>query len=317
MADASASSDAEETAPGRIERLKDRYATAKTHGLERLETERDRRASVRVAYDFYLRDQAFAGSLLAGGLSVKLFLWFLPFSLSVVVVVGTLSDWLGRAPQDLAEQSGLMIASLARMVEDAVVTSERARLYLAVLGIVFLIWAGMGVVRALGLTSRLAWGMTSSRPVNKVAASLWMAGFVIAMLAIVGLTNRLQGGPWIVDVLVYVTAIFAVAALHVVFLNALPRPDGIPWTVVIPGALLMTVAWLVIRIVTAVYFSWRLKNASELYGGLGMAGVFLAWLYIICRALVASISLNATIWQRDEAAGSAPPELTTGPAAAS
>ena len=96
MADASASSDAEETAPGRIERLKDRYATAKTHGLERLETERERRASVRMAYDFYLRDQAFAGSLLAGGISVKIFLWFLPFSLSVVVVIGTLSDWLDR-----------------------------------------------------------------------------------------------------------------------------------------------------------------------------------------------------------------------------
>ena len=32
-------------------------------------------------------------------------------------------------------------------------------------GIVFLIWAGMGVVRALGLTSRLAWGMASATPV--------------------------------------------------------------------------------------------------------------------------------------------------------
>jgi len=120
MADASSSSDAEETAPGRIERLKDRYATAKTHGLERLETERERRASVRMAYDFYLRDRAFAGGLLAGGISVKLFLWFLPFSLSVVVVVGILSDWLGRPPKELAEQSGLLIADLARMVEAAV-----------------------------------------------------------------------------------------------------------------------------------------------------------------------------------------------------
>jgi len=312
MADASSSSDAEETAPGRIERLKDRYATAKTHGLERLETERERRASVRMAYDFYLRDRAFAGGLLAGGISVKLFLWFLPFSLSVVVVVGILSDWLGRPPKELAEQSGLLIADLARMVEAAVAASERGRLYLAVLGIVLLIWSGIGVIRALGLTSRLAWGVTSTRPENKIAASLWTAGFVVAMLAIVGLTNRLQGGPWIVDVLVYVSAIFAVAALHVLLLNALPRPEGLPWTVVIPGALLMTVAWLLIRLATVVYFTWRLERASDLYGGLGMAAVFLAWLYVISRALVASISLNATIWQRDEPVESGPRELTTG-----
>ncbi len=45
-----------------------------------------------------------------------------------------------------------------------------------------------------------------------------------------------------------------------------------------------------------------------------MAAVFLAWLYIISRSLVASISLNATIWQRDEAAGMPPGELTIGPA---
>lgn len=312
MADSSASNDAEETAPGRIERLKDRYATAKTHGLERFETERERRASVRMAYDFYLRDQAFAGSLLAGGISVKIFLWFLPFSLSVVVVIGALSDWLAQPPEEVAAQSGLMVAALAEMVAQAVVASERARLYLAVVGIVLLIWAGMGVVRALRLTSRLAWGVTPATPVNNVAASLWLAGFVIAMLTVVSLTNRLQGGPWIVDALVYVAAVFVVAALHVVFLNALPRPDGTPWTVVIPGALLMTVAWLLIRLATVVYFTWRLDRASALYGGLGMAAVFLAWLYIISRCLVASISLNATIWQHDEAVGSGLRELTIG-----
>jgi len=311
MADASASNDAEETAPGRIERLKDRYATVKTHGLERLETERERRASVRVAYDFYRRDQAFAGSLIAGGLSVKVFLWFLPFSLSFVVLLGALADWFDRPPADLAEDAGL-ITALAGMVEVAVAASSRARLYLAVLGIFLLLWAGLGVVRALRLTSRLAWRVDSSKPANRLVASLSVVGFVLAMVAIQRLTDRLQGGPWIVDVLVYLMAILAIAALHGVVFNALPRPEGIPWTVVIPGALLMTAAWLIIRIATVVYFTRRLDSASELYGGLGMAGVFLAWLYIICRALVASISLNATIWQRDEAAEATSRDLTTG-----
>lgn len=306
MADSPAPSDAGEAGPGRIERLKERYAVLKTEGLDRLESERERRASVRVAYDFYQRDKAFAGGLLAGGLSVKLFLWFLPFSLSVVVVIGALSELLGRPPAELAAKSGLMIAALAEMVEDAVIASERASLYLAVFGIFFLLWAGIGVVRALSLTSRLAWDLTSATPWNKLAGSLWMAGFVVAMLAIVWLTNRLQGGPWIVDVLVYIAAIIATAALHVVLLNALPRPEGIPWTVVIPGALLMTIAWLLIRLVTVVYFSRRLDSASEVYGGLGMAAVFLAWLYVISRSLVASISLNATIWQRNEAIDSGP-----------
>ncbi len=207
MADAPTSSDAEEAGPGRIEQLKERYVGLKGLAFERLEAEREQRASVRVAYDFYTRDQAFAGSLLAGGLSVKLFLWFLPFSLSVVVLIGTLSDWLGRPPGELAEESGLMIAALARMVGAAVEASDKALLYLAFLSIVLLLWAGLGVVRALGLTSRLAWGTSPTKPVNRLVASLSVAGFVVAMLAIQWLTNRLQGGPWIVDVLVYVMAI--------------------------------------------------------------------------------------------------------------
>ena len=221
MADSPSSSDAEEAGPGRIERLKERYGVLKTGALDRLETERERRASVGVAYDFYQRDQAFAGSLIAGGLSVKVFLWFLPFSLSFVVVIGTLADWLERPPSELAENSGL-IPVLARMVEAAVDASDKALLYLALLGIFLLLWAGLGVVRALFLTSRLAWKVGASKPVRKVVASLSVVGFVLAMLAIQRLTDQLQGGPWIVDVLVYLMAILAIAALHVVLFTALP-----------------------------------------------------------------------------------------------
>ena len=143
-----ASSDAEEVDQGGSSSSRSVIRVLKTGALERLETERERRASVGVAYDFYQRDQAFAGSLIAGGLSVKVFLWFLPFSLSFVVVIGTLADWLDRPPSELAEDSGL-IPALARMVEAAVDASDKALLYLALLGIVLLLWAGLGVVRAL------------------------------------------------------------------------------------------------------------------------------------------------------------------------
>jgi hypothetical protein len=40
-----------------------------------------------------------------------------------------------------------------------------------------------------------------------------------------------------------------------------------------------------------------------------MAGVFLAWLYILSRILVASISLNATLWQKGARPGEAGADL--------
>lgn len=300
MSDLPAADVPDEPKPGLIQRWRDRLDALRGWATERVEVERGRRPSVRVAYDFYRRDQAFAGSLLAGGLSVKLFLWFLPFSLSVVVLFGALARSTDEPADDIAQRAGLT-ATLARMVQAAVEESERARLYLGILGIVLLLWAGLGVVRALALTSRLAWRMTSTPPMRKLYGSVAVVGFVLSILGVQWARNRLLGGPLLVDLFVLGIAVVVLAGINVVLLNALPRPEGIPWTAMIPGALLMTVGILVIRLATIVYFSARIESASDLYGGLGLAGVFLAWLYLISRILVGSISLNATIWQRDQA----------------
>jgi uncharacterized BrkB/YihY/UPF0761 family membrane protein len=284
--------------PKRLDTLKTKYQTTKTAALERLEVERGRRTSVRVAYDFYSRDKAFAGSLLAGGLSVKLFLWFLPFALSVVALFGTLSDQFDQPAEDLARQSGLA-AVLAQMVADAVAETTRARWYLVAFGLVFLFWAGIGVVRALALTSRLAWRMPETPPVRKLYGSLGVLAIVTAVLAVQLIRNRLLGGPFYTDLMLLVVAVGVLGGIFLMLFMWLPRPDGVPVTALVPGALLMTGGLLVIRLATLVYFAPRIETAPSLYGGLGLSAVFLAWLYIISRLLVASISLNAAIWQRE------------------
>ncbi len=300
MTDPAPTDEGSESKPGLIDRTKQRLDAYKGHAMERLEVERERRPSVRMAFDFYQRDQAFAGGLLAGGLSVKLFLWFLPFSLSVVVLIGTMADRFDAPASEVARDSGLA-ASLATMVADAVAASDSARWYLAILGIVLLLWAGIGVVRALRLTSRLAWRMSAAPPYNRLLGSLGVIGSVVGMLVVQFLWNRLLGGPWFVDLLTLIIAILAIVAMYTVVFGFLPRPEGVPWSALVPGAVLMTVGLLAVRLATLVYFADRLEEADDLYGGLGMAATFLLWLYVISRTLVASISLNATIWQRNEA----------------
>jgi uncharacterized BrkB/YihY/UPF0761 family membrane protein len=298
VADTSTAGDGGTPDPGRLDTLKAKFQTAKTTALERLEVERGRRTSVRVAYDFYSRDKAFAGSLLAGGLSVKLFLWFLPFALSVVAVLGSLSEQFDQPAEDLARESGLA-AVLAQLVADAVEETTRARWYLIVFGIVFLFWAGIGVVRALALTSRLAWRMPGTPPVRKLYGSLGVIAIVVAILAVQWIRSRLLGGPVYSDLILFAVAAGALGGIFLMLFMWLPRPDGVPLTALVPGALLMTVGVLAIRLATLVYFAPRIGTAPSLYGGLGLSAVFLAWLYIISRLLVASISLNAAIWQRE------------------
>ncbi|HEU4915644.1 MAG TPA: YhjD/YihY/BrkB family envelope integrity protein [Acidimicrobiia bacterium] len=300
MPDTTATPGSDQGSPGLLERLRNRYEGYKVKALDRLEEERGRRPSVRVAFDFYRRDQAFAGSLLAGGLSVKLFLWFLPFALSFVALFGTVAERFDRPADDVARDSGLT-AVLAGMIGEAVEASSRARWYLAGLGLVLLLWAGLGVVRALALTSRLAWRMEKPPPMRKMYGSLAVIGFVVAILGVQWARNQFLGRPWYVDLLVLGLAIVCVTGMHLLIFELLPHPGDVPWTALLPGALLMTTGLLVIRLATLVYFAPRLESAPDLYGGLGLAGVFLAWLYIISRLLVASVSLNATIWQRDQA----------------
>jgi uncharacterized BrkB/YihY/UPF0761 family membrane protein len=294
--------------PGRIARLKTRAQTLKDQGLERLETERSRRPSVRIAFDFYQRDRAFAGSLLAGGLTVKLFLWFLPFALTFVVILGSVASRLDQPPSELARDTGLT-AALAGIISDAVETSERAGLYLGALGVVLMIWAGIGVMKALKLVSRLAWQMSAPPHVNQLRGSLGVVVYISALLLLNRLMNLLLGGPFLSDVLVFTLTVAILVAILISLFRSLPHPEGIPWIGMLPGALLMAIGVLATRLVTVVYFAPKLESAGDLYGGLGMAGVFLAWLYIFCRILVAAISLNATVWQKREGAEERPGEM--------
>jgi len=279
--------------------MRERAERVKVQGLGRLEKERDKRQSVRLAFEFYERDRAFAGNLLAGGIAFRLFLWFLPFSLSMIVLLGALADGLDRPPSEIAEDAGLSIA-LAAMVDQAVADSARGRIYLGAIGIVLVLWTGYGVAKALRLVSRLSWGLVSVRSASPLKASLSMTGFFLGVLAVQWAANRLQSGPFGVDVLVFVLAALALVALFIWLLSALPRHDHVPWTAMVPGAVLVTVGLLILRLVTIVYFAGRLESADDLYGGLGLAAVFLAWLYLIGRILVASISLNATLWRGTE-----------------
>ena len=59
----------------------------------------------------------------------------------------------------------------------------------------------------------------------------------------------------------------------------------------------------------SLYFAGKLERSAGLYGGLGLAAVFLAWLYLLGRLMVAAVNLNATLWEAghpEPASGTAP-----------
>ncbi len=290
-----------ETSPGRIERAKARADALKKAGAEILAREQERRESVRVVVEAFNRDRRFLGGLLSGGLAFRVFLWLLPLALVVVALFGGLIDLFDDPPEEVALEAGLSSA-MAATVAQAVEGSERSRWYLLVIGLILLLWGGMGVVKAARLISGLAWSVPPQMNHNPLAASGVLSLAVLIVMAGHQLVIALLSGPFASDFLILTVETGLLVAVGVWTFNYLPHPVGVGWKRMLPGAVLFAVGLLVTRAV-GIYFTNRLNRVDDLYGALGAASVFLAWLFIICRVWVAAVGLNASA---DEAIRSTP-----------
>ena len=293
-------SGARPTLRARTEALKARAEIARRSVEAQTESLRARHAAVRIAYEAYERDRRQAGSLLAGGLAYRLFLWLLPAALFAVAVVGLFAEATSRTPEEAADATGLG-AALAVTVAQAVEQSGRGSIYLLVLGGVLMVWAARSAVKGLRLTSAVAWGIRPPSPPRSWMSALVFSGVTFGVLLVPNvLLPFLHGGPFVADLLAEAFVFVALTALLVWVQALMPHGEGIPWSAFVPGAVVCTAGGFVLRLVTDVYFAGRLSRVDDLYGALGIAAVFMAWLYLIGRLLVAMFAVSATRWRAQE-----------------
>ena len=279
--------------PGRLDRVRSQAEAAKKAGNEILEREQANRASVRIAVDALDRDRRFAGGLLAGGLAFRVFLWMLPLSLVIVTAFAETAESLNQPPSDLARESGLSSA-VAATIAKGVEASNDGRWYLLAVGVFLTLWAGMGVVKAARLISGLAWEVPPKMEQNPLASSVKLGLGVIVLLAINVAAAAALGGPFVSDVLVIGLETSLLTLVCAWIFAHLPHAQGVGLREMWPGALLVALGALGTRVATIVYFSGKLDRVDDLYGALGVAAVFMAWLFILARLWVVGTGLNAS-----------------------
>lgn len=290
------------TIRARTEALKARAENARRSVEAQTEALRARHVSVRIAYEAYERDRRQAGALLAGGLAYRLFLWLLPAALFAVAVLSLFAEATSTTPEEAAEATGLG-AALAVTVATAVEQSGRGSIYLLVLGGVLMVWAARSAVKGLRLTSAVAWGIRAPAPPRSWMSALVFSGVTFGVLLVPNvMLPFLHGGPFVADILAEALVFVGLVALLVWVQGAMPHPEGIPWSAFVPGAVVCTAGGYVLRIVTDLYFAGRLGRVDDLYGALGIAAVFMAWLYLIGRLIVAMFAVSATRWRAEEEA---------------
>jgi len=77
----------------------------------------------------------------------------------------------------------------------------------------------------------------------------------------------------------------------------LPRATEDPGAL-LPGCLLVALTLTVMHAVSELYLPDRLDHASRLYGTFGITVVTLGWFFILGRAIIVAMELNAAIYDR-------------------
>jgi uncharacterized BrkB/YihY/UPF0761 family membrane protein len=248
---------------------------------------------VEVLRQVVRRDRAIGGELIGSAIAFRLFLYFVPFLLFVVRLVGVLSSPDGSALTRTAEQSGALDGQVRTVLEPPGTTRWLA----LITCLLVMIWAGRALSRVLVLASRLAWRLPADERASMGVVGT-LAGIVTAIALVAIIVNQIyadwglaaSSGSFIVAFGCYATAWFAVLVF-------LPHRPAHPMALV-PGALLVAAALSAMQAVSGLYLNARYDQASHLYGALGATVVTLGWFFLIGRALTFGMALNAVVWDR-------------------
>ena len=280
----------------RAEQLRTRADDTRRTVEHQAEALREKHTSVRIAFAAYDRDRRSAGSLLAGGLAYRLFIWLVPAALVVASIVGLVADLASKDTEEVAKTVGLA-AVLTTTVARAAEETGSASIVVLLIGLWALLWSGKSAVKALRLLAGVAWQINPGRLTHSLRASSAFSGIMVGLLASPVLLRPLYAGRFIIDLVVWIATPIVIAPLFVWVFAWLPHPDGLRWTTFLPGAALLAIGLQLMRIVTSVYFTGRLERVDDLYGAIGLATVFMVWLFLVGRLVVVATALNAERWR--------------------
>jgi uncharacterized BrkB/YihY/UPF0761 family membrane protein len=288
------STDQPGSSPGRLGDLVTRGRTRLTGEQERVNRMLARyqhRPLIDVAVRIFRRDRESAGTVLGSAVAFRLFLFFVPLLLFVVGLLGIIATWVDAG--EVQEQTGIT-GGLASQIDSALSQPGSSRWIATILGLFGMASAGRSLSKVMVSASCLAWRL----PV-RTKASMRIVGGIVGLVAGIGLVavivNRVRadlglaatGLSFLAAVVVYGVAWLALSMI-------LPRATHDPGAL-LPGAVLVGLTIAGMQAVSQLYLPNRIGQASELYGAIGTTIVTLGWFFILGRAMVLAMVVDAVI----------------------
>ena len=239
------------------------------------------------------------GNYLAAAVTLTAFLSLFPLMLFVTGVVGFFSRNATDLPGQIIGRLGIPPSGdAADMLTRAVTKAEQSRRAASVVGLVGLLWSGLGLVAALQFAFDSVWQVAGRGIKDKFFGLAWLLGagliFLISFAATTAL--RLLPGPaWPVAV---AAGLAVDTALWLWTFQALSNRD-VGWKPLLPGAVLGAVGLGVLKAVGALYVPRVVASSSALYGSIGVVFAILAWLVVFGRLVVYATVLNVVRWEEE------------------
>jgi uncharacterized BrkB/YihY/UPF0761 family membrane protein len=258
---------------------------------EQIGEARTRHASVDIALSTVERDSEIGGSLLAGALAYRLFVFLLPFAVFLVVGLGVYADATDQSTAEVAGDLGLT-QIVAREIADA--ANDTARWWVLLASIPILAYAIGQLYRAIAIVHALAYE-GSGRAVKIEPRSVGLfAAAVVGQVATSNVATALSADSVLGAVGGVLVSVAVVASIWLAATEIFPHGTA-TLRHRVPGALLYGVGTLAIFLFNALFIGWLIDERQDSYGALGAAAALLFSMYLTGRLIVSATVLNSVV----------------------
>lgn len=238
------------------------------------------------------------GNYLGAAVTLTAFLSLFPLLLAVVGVVGLVSRSATDLPGTVIRQLGISDEATTTMLRRAFDQAESSGRAASVVGLVGLLWSGLGLVAAFQFAFDSVWQAAGRGLKDRLYGLVWLAGASVIFFASFLLTfvlRQLPGPAWPVA---FVANLAVGVALWTWTFRALTNRD-VGWKALLPGAALGAVGMQVLQTLGGIYVPRIVNSTSALYGSIGVVFAVLAWLLFFGRLVVYAATLNVVRWEED------------------
>ncbi len=237
------------------------------------------------------------GNYLASSVTLSAFLSLFPLLLFALAVIGFVAADSPNLAGDVVSRLGLT-GDAASGITTAVAKARESRRAASIVGVVGLLWSGLGLVAAFQYAINAAWQVTGRGWRDKLKGLMWLGGSTLLFLTSFATSQVLRLLPTFLAPLGVLAGLSVNLGLWIWTFKVLATRD-VGWKALLPGAVVGALGLEVLKYVGGYYVPGTVTSASALYGTLGVVFATLAWLLFFGRLVVYSAVVNVIRWEED------------------